>query len=144
MPLPEVDSLRRTLAVLIDLGVAGLGGAALAFQSAGEMGTGTYWAALIGCLLGVSFANQVLLTWATRVSIGKFVLRLRVVRDPGGDWIPPHGFARAGFWRLVQRWLLGLCYLPIETVLLLLEADGDPEDACQVRLIRRRDLLAAG
>ncbi|MEV8535183.1 RDD family protein [Streptomyces sp. NPDC051211] len=60
----------------------------------------------LALLLGLSFANQVLLTYVIRASIGKLLTGIRVVRAVDGG--------RPGFWRTVYRWLSGLCWLPLQ------------------------------
>ncbi|NXY99250.1 RDD family protein [Streptomyces sp. BR123] len=60
----------------------------------------------LATLLGISFANQVLLAFLFRASAGKLITGIRVIRASDGG--------RAGFWRLVYRWLCGLCWLPLQ------------------------------
>ncbi|MEU5509714.1 RDD family protein [Streptomyces fungicidicus] len=55
------------------------------------------WAASMGAVLAVPFANQVLLTLVARASLGKLATGLRVIRSADEG--------RAGFVRLVGRWL---------------------------------------
>ncbi|WP_411757664.1 RDD family protein [Streptomyces venezuelae] len=60
----------------------------------------------LALLLGLSFANQVLLTYVVRASIGKLLTGIRVIRAADGR--------RPGFWRTIYRWLSGLCWLPLQ------------------------------
>ncbi|WP_438317533.1 RDD family protein [Streptomyces sp. HUAS TT3] len=60
----------------------------------------------LAVLLGMSFVNQVLLTFLFRATVGKLITGIRVVRASDGG--------RPGFWRTVYRWLCGLCWLPLQ------------------------------
>ncbi|MFD7506563.1 RDD family protein [Streptomyces sp. NPDC059850] len=87
----------------------------------------------IACVFGLSIINQVLGAWIFRASLGKWMLRMRVVRETDAG--------RPGFWRLVHRWLLGMTWLPMQPLRYLTCADGDPyEDHCKLRYVRLKDL----
>ncbi|MEU2395982.1 RDD family protein [Streptomyces sp. NPDC007369] len=60
----------------------------------------------LATLVGISFVNQVLLTFLFRASAGKLFTGIRVIRASDGG--------RAGFWRIAYRWLCGLCWLPLQ------------------------------
>jgi hypothetical protein len=85
------------------------------------------------CVLGLSFVNQVLGAWLFRASVGKWMLRMRVVRETDAG--------RPGFWRLVHRWLIGMTWLPMQPLRSLVWSDGDPyEDHCKILYVRVKDL----
>ncbi|MGW6026308.1 RDD family protein [Streptomyces sp. NPDC055099] len=90
----------------------------------------TVWGLALGVAVGVSFVNHVLLTQAARVSLGKLLTGLRVVRASDGR--------RPGLVRLTGRWLFGF-YWMIVFVPLHVAADSDVEqqDAVGVRVRRR-------
>jgi len=84
-------------------------------------------------VLGLSFVNQVLGAWIFRASAGKWMLRMRVVRETDAG--------RPGFWRLVHRWLIGMTWLPMQPLRSLVWSDGDPyEDHCKIVYVRFKDL----
>lgn len=102
-------------------------------------------------LLAVSFANHVVLTLLTRASVGKLITGIRVVRAADGG--------RPGPFRLIWRWLAGLCWLPLQPYYWLRaqiraytghEAPGTVRnsdggeiyapDLCGLRPVRRKDL----
>ncbi|WP_314412644.1 RDD family protein [Streptomyces kroppenstedtii] len=89
------------------------------------------WGAALGTALGLSFVNHVLLTLATRASLGKLVTGLRVVRAPDG------GHPR--FLRLIGRWLFGfywtVVFVPIH---LATDSDVEQQDAVGLRIVRRK------
>ncbi|MGA4840288.1 RDD family protein [Streptomyces sp. G45] len=86
-------------------------------------------AALAGAV-AFSLVNQVLLTWASRASVGKLLTGLRVVRAADG--------ARPGLARLCGRWLFGF-YWAVVIVPLHVATDSDVEqqDAVGLRVVRR-------
>ncbi|MFD5701233.1 RDD family protein [Streptomyces lasiicapitis] len=88
------------------------------------------WGAAVGALFAVSFVNHVLLTLATRASLGKLLTGLRVLRVSDGG--------RPTFFRLIGRWLFGF-YWTVVFVPIHLAADSDVEqqDAVGVRVVRR-------
>ncbi|KUL54727.1 RDD family protein [Streptomyces sp. NRRL S-1521] len=88
------------------------------------------WGALLGAAFGLSFLNHVLLTLATRASLGKLLTGLRVARASDGG--------RPTFLRLIGRWLFGF-YWMIVFVPIHLAADSgvDQQDAVGVRVVRR-------
>ncbi|PSM38765.1 RDD family protein [Streptomyces dioscori] len=89
------------------------------------------WGAALGAALSVSFVNHVLLTLATRASLGKLVAGLRVVRASDG------GHPR--FLRLTGRWLFGfywtVVFVPIH---LATDSDVEQQDAVGLRIVRRK------
>ncbi|MEU6000350.1 RDD family protein [Streptomyces sp. NPDC047197] len=90
----------------------------------------TVWGLALGVAVGVSFVNHVLLTLATRTSLGKAITGLRVVRACDGR--------RPGLFRLIGRWLFGF-YWTVLFVPLHLATDSDVEqqDAVGLRIVRR-------
>ncbi|MER5258694.1 MULTISPECIES: RDD family protein [unclassified Streptomyces] len=90
----------------------------------------TVWGLALGVAVGVSFVNHVLLTLATRTSLGKAITGLRVVRACDGR--------RPGLFRLIGRWLFGF-YWTVLFVPLHLATDSDVEqqDAAGLRIVRR-------
>ncbi|MEU8546062.1 RDD family protein [Streptomyces roseoverticillatus] len=131
---PEaVGDERRMLFAAIDGTITIVAGFALALRIADGKGVGAFWAVAAACLLGVSFVHHVLGAVLLRTTVGKFLLFTRVVRaDDSG---------RPRFWRAVQRWLLGLTWLPMQPVWSLIGSDGDPyEDGCGLRYVRSKDL----
>ncbi|MCC3776652.1 RDD family protein [Streptomyces sp. UNOB3_S3] len=109
------------------------GGFGLAVRLSEGKGTGAYWTYAVICFFGVSFVHHVLGAVLFRTTVGKFLLMTRVVRaDDAG---------RPRFWRAVQRWLLGLTWLPMQPILAVFGDDGDPyEDGCGLRYVRSKDL----
>lgn len=90
----------------------------------------TVWAAALGALLGSSFLNHVLLTRATRASLGKLTTGLRVVRasDGGSPRLLP----------LVGRWLFGFYWTVLFVPLHLATDSGvEQQDAVGIRVVRR-------
>lgn len=153
-PRPAGDG-RRVCAVVID--------AALVFVVAprvlphgydGLVGGRPAFGAMLACVVGVSFANQYLLTLLTRASVGKLLVGIRVVRASDGG--------RPGPLRTLQRWLAGLCWVPMQPWYWirdlwrgLSKTPGTPrgtvrdnwegelyEDVAGLRYVRRRDLVA--
>lgn len=130
---------RRLTAVSLDLLLALMGGVvagyAVTVNTAGNPGPvgqqtvpPAFWAASVGAVLAVSFTNQVLLTLVARASLGKLATSLRVIRSSDEG--------RAGFVRLVGRWLFGF-YWSIVFVPLHLAADSNVEqqDAVGLRTV---------
>ncbi len=99
VPRPAGEG-RRILAVTVDLFAVGCPAYLIIRGEDGRPLTGLL------LLLGLSFANQVLLTYLLRASIGKLVTGIRVIRAADGG--------RPGLWRTVYRWLSGLCWLPLQ------------------------------
>ncbi|MFD9861983.1 RDD family protein [Streptomyces alboflavus] len=91
----------------------------------------TVWGAAVGALFAVSFVNHVLLTLATRASLGKLLTGGRVVRAADGG--------RPTFLRLVGRWFFGfywmLVFVPVH---LATDSDVEQQDAVGLRVVRRR------
>ncbi|MGC5565610.1 RDD family protein [Streptomyces sp. FR-108] len=89
------------------------------------------WGAALGAALGLSFVNHVLLTLATRASVGKLVTSLRVVRASDGG--------RPRFLRLTGRWLFGfywtVVFVPIH---LATDSDVEQQDAVGLRIVHRK------
>ncbi|MFJ3983670.1 RDD family protein [Streptomyces fungicidicus] len=89
-----------------------------------------FWAASVVAVLAVSFTNQVLFTLVARASLGKLATGLRVIRtsDEG----------RAGFVRLVGRWLFGffwsIVFVPLH---LATDSNVEQQDAVGLRIVRR-------
>ncbi|GAA2096936.1 hypothetical protein GCM10009801_66910 [Streptomyces albiaxialis] len=152
----RAGELRRYAAVTVDLVLAvtlGLLVAVALGKDTGPDGTptgGRATGAALGTLVGFSFVNQTLLTWACGASVGKLLARIRVVRATDGT--------RPGPFRLAWRWLSGLCWLPLQPYYWLRSwinvlTGGSPrgtvrdnedgelyEDICGVRQVRSRDL----
>ncbi|MEW2071796.1 RDD family protein [Streptomyces sp. NPDC007346] len=97
---------RRYLAVGLDCYLCLLAVGLLVHSCLGSAGAGRTAAVLLGHLLVLSFANQVLLTMAVRASAGKLIMGVRVIRLPDAG--------RPEFRRLVLRWLYGLFWLPLQ------------------------------
>lgn len=149
-PVPEgVGDLRRQCAAVVDGFLTLLGGSALALRlpdgtdlgvPAGTITTSDSRIsvfALVVCVLGVSFAHHVLGTWVFRTTVGKFLCFARVVRSADAG--------RPLLGQCVRRWLLGLTWLPVQPVLSLVGAEGDPyDDGCGVRIVRSGDLRRPG
>ncbi|GHA54606.1 hypothetical protein GCM10010372_63280 [Streptomyces tauricus] len=89
------------------------------------------WGAALGTALGLSFVNHVLLTLATRASLGKLITGLRVVRALDGG--------RPGLFRLTGRWLFGfywtVVFVPIH---LATDSDVEQQDAVGLRIVHRK------
>ncbi len=89
------------------------------------------WGAALGTALGLSFVNHVLLTLATRASLGKLITGLRVVRALDGG--------RPGLLRLTGRWLFGfywtVVFVPIH---LATDSDVEQQDAVGLRIVHRK------
>ncbi|MCF3102044.1 RDD family protein [Streptomyces roseoverticillatus] len=133
-PVPEaVGDERRMLFAAIDGTITIVAGFALALRIEDDKSIGMFWAVAAACVFGVSFVHHVLGAVLFRTTVGKFLLFTRVVRaDDSG---------RPRFWRAVQRWLLGLTWLPMQPVWSLIGSDGDPyEDGCGLRYVRSKDL----
>ncbi|MEU1372061.1 RDD family protein [Streptomyces triculaminicus] len=129
----EVGDERRMLAAAIDAAITVFGGFGLAMRLADDKTSGTYWTYVAICLFGVSFVHHVLGAVLFRATVGKFLLFTRVVREADAG--------RPRFWRAVQRWLLGLTWLPLQPIWSWLGADGEPyEDGCGLRYVRSKDL----
>ncbi|MEU1804323.1 RDD family protein [Streptomyces sp. NPDC019937] len=133
IPEPAGDE-RRMCAATVDCALAWGGGIALGLKVLPMLKVGADPVILfLGAVFGLSIANQVLGAWIFRASVGKWMLRMRVVRESDAG--------RPGFWRLVHRWLVGMTWLPMQPVRGLFGADGDPyEDHCNVRYVRFKDL----
>ncbi|MFF4218280.1 RDD family protein [Streptomyces nondiastaticus] len=131
--VPEaVGDERRMLSAGIDGTIAVVAGLALALRIADDKSFGVFWAVAAGGVLGVSFVHHVLGAVLFRTTVGKFLLFTRVVRAEDSG--------RPRFWRAVQRWLLGLTWLPMMPVWNLLGEDGPYEDGCGLRYVRSKDL----
>jgi hypothetical protein len=89
-----------------------------------------FWLAALAGVIAGSFANQVLLTFAFRGSVGKLLAGLRVVAAADGR--------RAGPARIVGRWAAGF-YWGLVIVPLHVAANSDVEQADLVglRVVRR-------
>ncbi|QKV94531.1 RDD family protein [Streptomyces sp. NA02950] len=137
LPEPAGDE-RRMLAATVDFLLAFGVGTPLALRVLPQLKVEANALVLfLVCVFGLSFANQILGAWVFRASAGKWLLRMRVVREPDAG--------RPGFWRLVHRWLLGMTWLPMQPVRGLFCADGDPyEDHCKVVYVRVKDLRRLG
>ncbi|WP_432014876.1 RDD family protein [Streptomyces cucumeris] len=137
VPEPAGDE-RRMLAATVDFLLAAGVGSALALRGLPQLKVEANALVLwLACVFGLSFVNQVLGAWLFRASLGKWLLRMRVVREQDAG--------RPGFWRLVHRWLLGLTWLPMQPVRSLIWADGDPyEDHCTLVYVRLKDLRRLG
>ncbi|MEV0319285.1 RDD family protein [Streptomyces sp. NPDC050658] len=138
---------RRTFAVIADLGVA-LGGAILVAKAVPE--SGLWWAELpVTYIPAASFVNQWLLTLLFRGSAGKLLFGVRVMRAADGG--------RPGPIRALNRWLAGLCWLPLQPWYWLRENFGGSSnssvrrswtgelydtDIAGLRAVRRKDLAA--
>ncbi|MFI0780156.1 RDD family protein [Streptomyces sp. NPDC021212] len=133
VPEPAGDE-RRLLAATVDCVLAWGGGSTLGLRVLPMLKVEVDSLLLaVGCVFGLSIANQVLGAWIFRASVGKWMLRMRVVRETDAG--------RPGFWRLMYRWLLGMTWLPMQPVRSLICADGDPyEDHCKIRYVRVKDL----
>ncbi|MEU7226067.1 RDD family protein [Streptomyces chrestomyceticus] len=135
IPEPAGD-LRRLTAIVIDsVLLTGLFGVlSLGVRVGGDRPFGAFWAVAIGCGLGVSFLNHVVLTRMLGASVGKFVVRTRVILEKTGT--------RPRVPRLVKRWLAGYGFLVLWLIMAVFDGADDPEDLCGVRMVRRRDLLS--
>ncbi|MEU0838514.1 RDD family protein [Streptomyces sp. NPDC005962] len=133
VPEPAGDE-RRICAAAVDCVLALGGGSALGLRVLPLLKAEADSLLLaVCCVLGLSFANQVLGTWIFRASVGKWMLRMRVVRETDAG--------RPGFWRLVHRWLIGMTWLPMQPLRSLVWSDGDPyEDHCKIAYVRVKDL----
>ncbi|MEV5592373.1 RDD family protein [Streptomyces sp. NPDC052496] len=134
IPEPAGD-LRRLTAIAVDsvLLTGMLGFLSLGLRVADGRPFGAFWAAAIGCAVGVSFLNHVVLTRILGASVGKFLVRTRVILEKTGT--------RPRVPRLVKRWLAGYGFLVLWLIMALFDGEDDPEDLCGVRMVRRRDLL---
>ncbi|MEU8673745.1 RDD family protein [Streptomyces sp. NPDC048560] len=138
--------MRRYLAVAVDCYLCLLAAGLLTRPYVGTSDAGRALPLLLAFALVLSFVNQVLLTVAVRASAGKLVMGVRVVGMPG--------VGRPGLGRLVRRWVLGLCWVPLQPwrrLRPLPAADGgggDGGDGCPytdvagLRQVRHIDLLA--
>ncbi|MGW4892096.1 RDD family protein [Kitasatospora sp. NPDC004240] len=98
----------------------------------GEGGSfGAYVGTAAGVALATSFVNHVVLTRLTAFSVGKFLLGSRVVR--------PKTRRTPLVRHLFKRWLLGYVII----LSLVIDDMPDSEEACGVRIVRRRALRAA-
>ncbi|MFI0910738.1 RDD family protein [Streptomyces abikoensis] len=129
----EVGDLRRYLFAFIDGLITFFGGFGIAVHFTAGKSTGAYWICAAVAFFGLSFVHHVLGAVLFRTTVGKFLCMTRVVRaDDAG---------RPRFWQAVQRWLLGLTWLPMQPVWSLFGDDGDPyEDGCGLRYVHSRDL----
>ncbi|MFG2500129.1 RDD family protein [Streptomyces sp. NPDC048441] len=93
------------------------------------------WAAALGAAFGLSFLNHVLLTFATRASIGKLLTGIRVVRMSDGG--------RPTLLRLLGRWLFGfywmVVFVPIHVAT---DSDVEQQDAVGLRVVGRGATLS--
>ncbi|WP_055698667.1 MULTISPECIES: RDD family protein [Streptomyces] len=100
-----------------------------------RMQSPTVWAAALGAVFGLSFLNHVLLTFATRASLGKLLMGVRVVRTSDGG--------RPTLLRLLGRWLFGfywmVVFVPIHVAT---DSDVEQQDAVGLRMVRRRAALS--
>ncbi|MEU8828613.1 RDD family protein [Streptomyces sp. NPDC048636] len=137
VPEPAGDE-RRMLAATVDFLLAFGAGTPLALRVLPRLEVEANALVLwLVCVFGLSFVNQVLGAWIFRASVGKWLLRMRVVRDQDAG--------RPGFWRLVHRWLLGMTWLPMQPVRSVCGMDGDPyEDHCELCYVRVKDLRRLG
>ena len=137
-------ALRRAGGVLVDLLLAASGGAYVAQQILGDTYTsaGRHYAVWLGCALGVSFLNQVVLGWLTRCSVGKFLFFLRFVRAPESDHVPVGGYRRPPFWRLVGRWLYGFTLLVRQAVWQVVGGEAE-DDGVGILIVGRRHMLTS-
>ncbi|EFL25499.1 conserved hypothetical protein [Streptomyces himastatinicus ATCC 53653] len=137
VPEPASDE-RRIFAAAVDCVLVLGGGPTLGMDVLPKFTPGVDPLLLaVACVFGLSIVNQVLGAWIFRASLGKWMLRMRVVRETDAG--------RPGFWRLLHRWLLGLTWLPMQPVRYLACADGDPyEDHCKIRYVRLKDLRRLG
>ncbi|TGB08405.1 RDD family protein [Streptomyces sp. MZ04] len=88
------------------------------------------WGAAAGAAIGLSFLNHVLLTFATRTSLGKLIAGLRVVRASDGG--------RPGFFRLIGRWLFGFYWMVVFVPIhLATDSDVEQQDAVGLRIVRQ-------
>ncbi|MFD7631518.1 RDD family protein [Streptomyces sp. NPDC059851] len=99
VPRPAGEA-RRGIAVTLDFFLAAGGPYVMARGHEGRPLTA------LALLIGVSFVNQVVLTFLFRASVGKLITGIRVIRASDGG--------RPGFWRTVYRWLCGMCWLPLQ------------------------------
>lgn len=138
--------MRRYLAVAVDCYLCLLTAGLLTRPHVGGAEEGLALPLLAAFALVLSFVNQVLLTVVVRASAGKLVMGVRVVGMPG--------VGRPGLGRLVRRWVLGLCWVPLQPWHWLRPLawpdgegrggeDGGPyEDVAGLRQVRHTDLLA--
>ncbi|MDG4857795.1 RDD family protein [Streptomyces sp. T-3] len=145
--------LAVTCDVLVTLGVLGLVGDVVEERYNAESQSGRQFLLVLGTLLAVSFVNHVVLTLMARASVGKLITGIRVVRAKDGGWPDP--------FRLIWRWLAGLCWLPLQPYYWLRgeistftgsrrvprgtvrdSDDGEiyAPDLCGLRPVRRKDL----
>lgn len=95
------------------------------------------WGLALGVAAGVSFVNHVLLTQTARVSLGKLITGLRVVRASDGR--------RPGLLRLTGRWLFGFYWMIVFVPLhVAMDSDVEQQDAVGVRVRRRTVRSEAG
>lgn len=147
-PPPAIPSgagdMRRYLAVALDCYLCLLTAGLLVRPYAHADAVGRAVALTLLPALALSFANQVLLTAAVRASAGKLIMGVRVIGLPD--------VGRPGMWRLVRRWLYGLCRLgplPWHWLRSLFAGPvgdggggGPYEDVAGLRQVRHRDLVA--
>ncbi|MET8679873.1 RDD family protein [Streptomyces sp. NPDC004647] len=133
--VPEsAGDIRRNFAILIDGFLALVVGAVWAGSRLSQTTESPILVA-IGCALGLSLLNHVVLTRLVGASVGKLVFFMRVVREEDAG--------RPRVLRLTQRWLAGYAWFVIQGVLSIWAADEDNEDLCGVRLVALRDLRGA-
>ncbi|WP_167837694.1 RDD family protein [Nocardia altamirensis] len=126
--VPEVAGDNRlSLAALVDGVVALIGGLALSqrvFHATG--GVAEFLPAFILCVLAVSFVNHVFGTLVLRVSLGKLLFGMRVLRWKDGG--------RPRFWQTLGRWMFGFVVIVLQFVL----EGASVGQACGLRTVRRR------
>ncbi|MFF9817091.1 RDD family protein [Streptomyces sp. NPDC014006] len=124
-------SLDAVLAVAVGLAAAVVTGVRTGEGPSAVPLTPRAGAVALAASLAVSFANHVLLTWATRASLGKLAAGLRVVRAADGG--------RAGPARLVGRWLWGFGWAVVAVPLhVATDSDVEQQDAMGLRVVRGR------
>ncbi|MFE0189503.1 RDD family protein [Streptomyces sp. NPDC058989] len=133
----EANDMRRLGAVLLD-GLLALTAALIAMRAterADLPGMQVFYATAGACF-GLSFLNHVVLTRIGGASIGKFAVRTRVVRETDAS--------RPRLPRLFRRWLGGYLFVLVWIIAAFFDMAEGPEDFCGIRLVRFRDLRAAG
>ncbi|WP_433340336.1 RDD family protein [Streptomyces sp. CA-253872] len=136
---PAPTQARRVTAAVVDALIALLCGLAAGAAAGVEVvdgvvelrpGSPAVWGTALGTALGLSFLNQVLLTWATRASLGKLLAGLRVIRAADGR--------RPGPLRLAGRWLFGFYWMIVFVpVHMATDSDVEHQDAVGLRTVRR-------
>ncbi|MEN8655912.1 RDD family protein [Streptomyces sp. 21So2-11] len=131
---------RRIIASATDAALALFAGVAVGLASGSEVRDGLlilhptsprFWGVALAMAIAFSFVNHVLLTFSARVSIGKFLTGLRVVRalDAG----------RPRFWPLTGRWLFGIYWMVVFVPIhVAANSDVEQQDALGVRVVRHK------